>query len=144
MPEPRSSHRADYRHFVTIPTRWHDNDVYGHVNNVVYYAFFDTAVNEHLIRHGGLDVVNDPVVGYVVETSCRFERPFTFPEVVHAGLRVAKLGNASVVYEVGLFTGDEDTAVATGRFVHVWVERHGGRPARVPDKIRAALAALIA
>lgn len=135
--------RDDYRAFLTIPTRWMDNDAYGHVNNVVYYSYFDTAVNEHLIRTGGLDIARDPVVGYVVETSCRFHRPLAFPDLLEAGLRVARLGASSVVYEIGLFRHGEDAAAAQGRFVHVWVERSTGRPARVPDRIRAALASLL-
>lgn len=135
--------RSDYRAFLTIPTRWMDNDAYGHVNNVVYYSYFDTAVNEHLIRTGGLDIARDPVVGYVVETSCRFHRPLAFPDLLEAGLRVARLGASSVVYEIGLFRHGEDVAAAQGRFVHVWVERSTGRPARVPDRIRAALASLL-
>jgi len=95
--------RTHYRAFLAIPTRWMDNDAYGHVNNVVYYSYFDTAVNEHLIRAGGLDIERDPVVGYVVETSCRFVKPLAFPEVVDAGLRVVRIGNASVEYDIGLF-----------------------------------------
>ncbi len=139
----RGDRRDDYRAFLTIPTRWMDNDAYGHVNNVVYYSYFDTAVNEHLIREGGLDIERDPLVGYVVETSCRFERPLTFPEVLQAGLRVTKLGTSSVIYESGLFREGEDSAAAQGRFVHVWVERATQRPVRVPDKIRRALAPLL-
>ncbi len=139
----RGDRRDDYRSFLTIPTRWMDNDAYGHVNNVVYYSYFDTVVNEHLIREGGLDIERDPIVGYVVETSCRFDRPLTFPEVLQAGLRVTKLGTSSVVYEIGLFREGEDSAAAQGRFVHVWVDRATQRPARVPDKIRRALAPLL-
>lgn len=139
----RGDHRDDYRAFLIIPTRWMDNDVYGHVNNVVYYSYFDTAVNEHLIREGHLDIERDPVVGYVVETSCRFDRPLAFPDVLEAGLRVTKLGTSSVVYEIGLFRDGEDRAAAQGRFVHVWVERSTQRPSRVPDKIRRALAPLL-
>lgn len=135
--------RGDYRAFLTIPTRWMDNDAYGHVNNVVYYSYFDTAVNEHLMREGGLDIERDPFVGYVVETSCRFDRPLTFPDVLEAGLRVVKLGTSSVVYEIALFRQGEDSAAAQGRFVHVWVERATRRPVRVPDKIRRALAQLV-
>jgi acyl-CoA thioester hydrolase len=141
---PRRGTRDDYRAFLTIPTRWMDNDVYGHVNNVVYYAYFDTAVNEHLVRAGGLDVERDPVVGYVVETSCRYDRPVAFPDVLEAGLRVERLGRSSVVYAIGLFRQGESTPAAEGRFVHVWVERSSNRPAPVPDKIRAALRPLTA
>lgn len=142
-PEPLDP-RAAYRAFLTIPTRWMDNDSYGHVNNVVYYSYFDTAVNEHLIRAGGLDIARDPVVGYVVETSCRFVRPLSFPELIEAGLRVTRLGASSVTYAIGLFRVAEADAVAQGRFVHVWVDRATSRSAPVPDKIRAALVALLA
>ena len=135
--------REHYRAFLSIPTRWMDNDAYGHVNNVIYYSYFDTAVNEHLIRAGGLDIERDPVVGYTVETSCRFLRPLTFPQLVDAGLRVTKLGTSSVVYEIGLFAAGEHTPSAEGRFVHVWVDRATQRPSRVPDKIRRALAPLL-
>ncbi len=131
--------RAAYRHFLAIPTRWKDNDSYGHVNNVVYYSYFDTVVNEHLIRAGGLDIRDDPVIGVVVETRCQFHRSLTFPETIDAGLRVVTLGRSSVTYEVGLFRQGEDTPAATGHFVHVWVERSNQRPAAIPRRIRAAL-----
>jgi len=134
--------RGDYRHFLAIPTRWMDNDSYGHVNNVTYYSYFDTAVNEHLIRAGGLDIARDPVIGIVVETACTFHRSLTFPEVIDAGLRVTKLGGSSVIYEIGLFRRGEDRPAATGRFVHVWVDRASQRPAGVPSRIRAALESL--
>jgi acyl-CoA thioester hydrolase len=135
--------RADFRRFLAIPTRWMDNDSYGHVNNVVYYSYFDTVVNEHLILEGGLDIRNGPVIGVVVETFCRFHRPLSFPGVIDAGLRVAKLGNSSVKYEVGLFAADESEAAATGHFVHVWVDRATNLPTAVPAEIRAALGPLL-
>ena len=140
---PTPNRRADYPHAQPITTRWMDNDAYGHINNVVYYSYFDTAVNEHLIRAGGLDIERDPVVGYVVETSCRFVKPLAFPEVVDAGLRVVRIGNASVEYDIGLFRRGDEDAAARGRFVHVWVERSTQRPVRVPEKVRAALAPLV-
>ena len=136
--------RGAYRHFLAIPTRWMDNDSYGHVNNVTYYSYFDTAVNEHLIRAGRLDIVRDPVIGIVVETACTFHRSLGFPDVVDAGLRVTKLGGSSVVYGIGLFRRGEDEPAATGRFVHVWVDRATQRPAGVPPRIREALAPLCA
>jgi acyl-CoA thioester hydrolase len=136
--------RVDYRHFLAIPTRWMDNDSYGHVNNVTYYSYFDTAVNEHLIRAGGLDIARDPVIGIVVETACTFHRSLAFPEVIDAGLRVTKLGGSSVVYGIGLFRQGEDEAAATGRFVHVWVDRATQRPAGVPPRVREALVPLLA
>jgi acyl-CoA thioester hydrolase len=135
--------RADFRHFLAIPTRWMDNDIYGHVNNVVYYSYFDTVVNEHLVRVGGLDIREGPVIGLVVETCCRFHRPLAFPGVVDAGLRVARLGNSSVRYEIGLFAAGEHEPAATGHFVHVWVGRAANRPTPVPAAIRAALAPLL-
>ena len=143
MPDPRVNARESYKRFLAIPTRWMDNDVYGHVNNVTYYSYFDTVVNEHLVRVAGLDIEAAPAIGIVVETSCRFHKPLAFPDVVDAGLRVVKLGNTSVTYEIGLFRhGDEDPA-ATGRFVHVWVDRASRRPTPVPPPVRAALAALL-
>jgi acyl-CoA thioester hydrolase len=143
-PSPeRTGLRAGYPHFLAIPTRWMDNDVYGHVNNVVYYSYFDTVVNEHLIRFGGLDIANDTIVGYAVETLCRFRKPLTFPDVIDAGMRVVRLGTSSVSYEIGLFRKGDDEAAATGRFVHVWVDRATQRPAPIPPRIRAALAPLV-
>lgn len=134
--------RARYRRFLTIPTRWMDNDSYGHVNNVTYYSYFDTAVNEHLVREGGHDVANAPVIGLVVETGCRFHASLSFPEVVDAGLVVTRLGTSSVAYGIGLFRHGVDDPAATGRFVHVWVDRRTQRPVPVPPAIRAALAPL--
>ena len=135
--------RAHYRRFLAIPTRWEDNDSYGHVNNVVYYSYFDTVVNEHLIREGGLDIRDGPAIGIVVETGCNFHRPLSFPGIVDAGLRVAKLGNSSVKYEIALFPEGEPDAAASGHFVHVWVTRATGLPTPVPTAIRAALALLV-
>jgi acyl-CoA thioester hydrolase len=135
--------RDAYPHFLTIPTRWMDNDTYGHVNNVTYYSYFDTVVNEHLIRAGGLDIRAAPVIGLVVETSCRFHRALSFPDIIDAGLRVARIGNTSVTYEIALFRSGDQAAAATGRFVHVWVERATQRPSPVPETIRAALAPLV-
>ena len=119
-----------------------DNDTYGHVNNVTYYAYFDTVVNEHLIRAGGLDIRGAKEIGIVVETACRFHKPLSFPEVIDAGLRVAAIGRSSVRYEIGLFRSGDDDAAATGRFVHVWVDRASRRPVSVPEAIREALAPL--
>ena len=134
---PETSDR--YRRFLTIPTRWMDNDVYGHVNNVVYYSYFDTVVNEYLISSGTLDIEESRVIGLVVETRCRFFRAIAFPDIVHAGLRVARLGNSSVRYEIGLFRNDEETAAAQGHFVHVYVDRETRRPAGLPVEMREAL-----
>lgn len=131
--------RGDYRHFLTIPTRWMDNDVYGHVNNVVYYSYFDTIINRYLIEMGGLDIHEAPVIGIAVETLCRFRRSFAFPEPVEAGLRTGHLGNSSVRYEIGLFGQGDDEARAEGHFVHVFVERATNKPVPIPPPIRAAL-----
>ena len=131
--------RSAYPAFLAIPTRWMDNDVYGHVNNVPYYSYFDTVVNEHLVREGGLDIARAPAIGVVVETACRFHKPITFPDVVDAGMRVVAIGRSSVRYEIGLFRQGDDDAAAAGRFVHVWVDREVRRPVRVPERIRAAL-----
>jgi acyl-CoA thioester hydrolase len=135
--------RADYPVLYEIPTRWLDNDIYGHVNNVNYYSYFDTAIANFLMAEGGLDPWRDPVVGFCVESACRFRRGVRFPDRVTAGLRVAKLGRSSVRYEIGIFRGDEDEAAAAGYFVHVFVERAGERAAPVPPSIRAALARLL-
>jgi len=134
--------RTSYRSFLVIPTRWMDNDAYGHVNNVAYYSYFDTAVNEHLIRAGGLDIERSTTIGVVVETACRFHKPLYFPDVVEAGLRVTKLGRSSVKYEIGLFRQGEEEPVASGHFVHVWVDRGTRRPTAVPEEVRAALESL--
>lgn len=134
--------RADYRHFLPIQTRWMDNDVFGHVNNVVYYSYFDTAVNLYLIETGVLDIARSPVIGFVVETACRYARPLVFPDPVTAGLRVARLGNSSVRYEIGLFRADEARAAAEGHFVHVYVDRATQRPVALPDALKTALAPL--
>jgi acyl-CoA thioester hydrolase len=135
--------RASFVQFSRIDTRWHDNDVYGHVNNVVYYAFFDTAVNGHLIREGCLDVQNSPVVGLVVETQCQYYKSIAFPDVVHAGIRVAKLGTSSVRYEIGLFANDDDIAAAQGHFVHVYVDRVTNKPVPIPEQTRRVLERLV-
>ena len=138
----RPRRRVDYRHFLSIPTRWMDNDVYGHVNNVVYYSYFDTVINEYLIREGGLDVHRGEVIGIAVETGCRFRRSLAFPEVIEAGLAVGHLGRSSVRYEIGLFADGDEAAAAEGHFVHVFVARDSRKPMAIPDRIRGALEAL--
>jgi acyl-CoA thioester hydrolase len=135
--------RDAFRRFLVIPTRWMDNDVYGHVNNVVYYSYFDTIVNEHLIREGGLDIVVSPCIGVVVETACRYHAPLAFPQLIDAGLRVAHLGRSSVRYAIGLFEQGAAEAAAEGDFVHVWIDRASGRPSAIPDRIRGALLPLL-
>jgi acyl-CoA thioester hydrolase len=134
--------RESFRHWLTIPTRWNDNDVYGHVNNVQYYAFFDTVINEYLIRVGGLDIHGGAAIGLCVESGCTFSAGFVFPEPVEAGLRVGKLGRSSVRYELGLFRAGAEEPAATGYFVHVFVDREGRRPVEIPAGIRDALQAI--
>ena len=131
--------RSEYRHFHSIATRWMDNDAYGHVNNVVYYSYFDTVVNEYLIRAGVLDVERSEIIGLVVETQCRYFSELSFPQTVHAGLRVARIGTSSVRYEIGIFADAADTACAQGHFVHVYVDRISRRPTALPAALRAAL-----
>lgn len=134
--------RSDYPVFQTITTRWMDNDVYGHVNNVVYYSYFDTAVNGYLMSKGVLDFRSGETVGLVVETGCQFSSPIAFPDLVTAGIRVTRIGSSSVRYEVGLFANDSDTAAAQGHFVHVYVGASDHRPSPLPDAFRAALSPL--
>ena len=139
MNRPAPENRNAYHHFQSIPTRWMDNDVYGHVNNVVYYSYFDTVVNQYLIEQRALSIETSKVIGLVVETQCRYFASITFPDVVHAGLRVAKLGNSSVRYEIGLFRNDEQTASAQGYFIHVYVDRATRRATFLPADLRSAL-----
>ena len=131
--------RGEFAHFLALPTRWMDNDAYGHVNNVVYYSFFDTAVNRFLIDRGVLRIDASPVIGLVVETGCRYHRPLAFPETVEVGIRVAHLGTSSVRYELGVFREGDDLAAAEGHFVHVYVDRESRTPAHLPDALRAVL-----
>jgi acyl-CoA thioester hydrolase len=136
---PKPERRNAYRHFQDITTRWMDNDPYGHVNNAVYYSYFDTAVNAYLIGQGALDIAKSPVIGLVVETHCNYFSAIAFPDLVRAGLRVGHLGTSSVRYEIGLFRDDEDLASAQGHFVHVYVERATGKPVPLPEKLQAVL-----
>jgi acyl-CoA thioester hydrolase len=131
--------RDDYRHFQPVTTRWHDNDIYGHVNNVVYYSYFDSAVNTYLIESGGLDIHAGDVVGFVVSSSCEYFASITFPERIEVGLRVGKLGSSSVRYELAIFKHGEEQACAAGKFVHVFVDRQSSRPRPIPDALRSAL-----
>ena len=140
--KPTPDPRTRYKVFRTISTRWMDNDAYGHVNNVVYYSWFDTTVNAHLIEQGVLDVLQSDTIGLVVETQCNYFAPLAFPQPVEAGLRVARLGGSSVRYEVGLFAEGSDSAAAQGHFVHVYVDRETRRPVAVPAALRKVLEAL--
>ncbi|MES2074692.1 MAG: thioesterase family protein [Pseudomonadota bacterium] len=135
----RDAKRDQFPQFMTIPTRWMDNDQYGHVNNVVYYSYFDTAVNQFLIEAGVLDIHHGAVVGFVVDSGCSYFSPVSFPDVVHAGIRVAKLGNTSVRYEIALYRNDAALPCAAGHFVHVYVERDSNRPVPIPQTVRKVL-----
>jgi len=141
MPKEQPAPPGDYPHVRSISTRWKDNDIYGHVNNVEYYSFFDTVINAWLIEQGGLDIHSGETIGVCAESGCRFLAPVAFPESIEAGLRVAKLGNSSVRYEIGLFREDGEP-LAEGWFVHVFVDRENRRPCPIPDPIRASLAKL--
>ncbi len=133
------SRRSAYRGWRTVATRWMDNDIYGHVNNAVHYSLFDTAINGWLIDHDVLDISNGKTIGLVVETGCRYFSEIVFPDVVAAGLRIARIGVSSVQYEVGLFRNDDQVAAAEGRFVHVYVDRATRRPASITDHFRWTL-----
>jgi acyl-CoA thioester hydrolase len=140
MSRPKAHPIADYLHTREITTRWMDNDAYGHVNNVVYYSYFDTVVNEWLISRGLLDVAKGAIIGFIVESGCHYFEPLSYPEKITAGIRVAHIGNSSVRYEIGLFGEGREIAAAQGFFVHVYVDRETLRPTALPDHWRAALA----
>jgi acyl-CoA thioester hydrolase len=135
--------RGDFPHIVVVPTRWMDNDLYGHVNNVVYYSYFDTVINHYLISAGGLDIARGPVIGVAAESHCRYRRPVAFPADLSAGLRAGKLGRSSVRYELGIFAPGDEEAAAEGWFVHVFVDRETRRPAPLPPRLREALERLL-
>lgn len=135
--------RSDFRHFVSLQTRWMDNDIYGHINNVVFYSYFDTVINRYLIEEGGLDIDSGPVIGLAAESQCLFYQQLAFPDPIEAGLAVGHLGTSSVRYQIGLFAAGADAAAASGHFVHVFVDRDTRRPAPVPEPLRQALERLI-
>ena len=135
--------RADYKRLTPIQTRWNDNDVYGHVNNVVYYAYFDTIINEVLIRDGALDIHGGAAIGLCVESQCKYLAPAAYPDRLEGALRIAKLGKSSIVYELAIFKTDREEPIAEGRFVHVFVDRTTRRPTDLPSPIRAALTPLL-
>lgn len=139
MTRKAPSTRSSYRVFRTIQTRWADNDVYGHMNNVVHYSLFDTAINGWLVEEGVLDIHGGQQIGYVVETNCRYFREMAFPDTVTAGIRVATIGSSSVSYEIGLFRNDETEAAAEGRFVHVYVDRGSKAPSPINGRLRELL-----
>jgi acyl-CoA thioester hydrolase len=134
---------ASYRYFVPITTRWMDNDTYGHINNAVYYSYFDSAANLFLIREGGLDIETAPVIAVVVESRCNYHKALAYPVALRAGVRVDKLGTRSVTYGIGIFQEGDDAAAAHGHFVHVFVDRQTRRPAPIPEGIRAALEGIV-
>jgi acyl-CoA thioester hydrolase len=140
---PPRDRRGDYARFIAIPTRWMDNDVYGHVNNVVFYSWFDTAVNTMLIEEGLLSIGDSPVVSLVVETGCTYFESVAFPETVEVGLAVERLGTRSVTYRLGVFRQGDEVAAAQGRFVHVTVDRATQRPVPMPQAMRAVLERLV-
>ena len=142
MTEVPLPHRADFKALREIATRWMDNDHYGHVNNVAYYSFFDTAVNGYLIEATGVDIRELAAIGIVAESSCRFFSPVSFPDVIHAGLGIERIGARSVVYAIALFRNDDDEACAIGRFVHVYVDRDTRRPVEIPTEIRKVVESL--
>tara|TARA_B100001123_G_scaffold331186_1_gene373411 strand:+ start:694 stop:1125 length:432 start_codon:yes stop_codon:yes gene_type:complete len=135
--------REFYYYFLDIQTRWMDNDVYGHINNVIYYSYFDTVINRYLIEVGGLDIQNSPVIGVTAETRCQFFESVSYPEELQAGLRVKKIGNSSVVYNIGIFQKNLGHMLAAGYFVHVFVNRSNNQPISIPYKIREALNKII-
>jgi len=139
---PEPDNLSDYKHSLVIPTRWNDNDIYGHVNNAVYYFFFDTVVNQYLIANDLLELGKSDTVGLVVDTGCAYFAPVSFPDSITAGMRVAKLGSSSVRYEIGLFRNDETTAAAQGHFVHVYVDEKTRRPKPLSDAMIAQLSKL--
>jgi acyl-CoA thioester hydrolase len=140
--KPQPAPRSEYRAFRTIGTRWMDNDAYGHVNNVVYYSWFDTVVNAHLIEHGVLDIQHGETIGLVIETQCNYFAAIEFPQTVDAGLRVSHIGKSSVRYEVGLFAQGQPLTAARGHFVHVYVDRTTRRPVALPGGLKSVLTAL--
>ena len=140
--DPKQERREHYQHRRQIPTRWRDNDVYHHINNVIYYEFFDTVINGYLMEQGGLDYRAGESVGFAVETHCQFLKPVHFPAVVDACLRVSRLGNSSVRYEVGIFKAGDEEPAAVGYFVHVFVNRKTHQPTRIEGQLRRAMEAL--
>ncbi len=136
---PQAKPRSAFKVFVPITTRWSDNDVYGHINNVTYYSFFDTAINGWLIGQGALDIEHGDVIGLVVQTQCDYFAPLAFPQALEAGIAVAHVGNSSVRYEVGIFAQSESLSAAHGRFVHVYVDRATRKPRALGDGLRGAV-----
>jgi len=130
--------KADFSYFDKIYPRWHDNDVYGHINNAIYYFYFDSVVNKYLIEQGALEIETSPVIGLVAETGCHYFAPLQFPNPIHAGMRVQKIGSSSIIYQIGLFTEDSEISSAVGKFVHVYVDRETRRPVPLPDILKTS------
>jgi len=139
MTDGKPINRQDYKYFYPITTRWMDNDVYGHINNVTYYSYFDTSANQYLIEHAGFDIQNAPIVGFVVHSNCNYLKPIAFPDKIEAGLFVKKIGNSAVTYGVGIFKKGKNFVSAYGEFIHVFVDRKESKSVSIPEKIRAAL-----
>ena len=142
MAKPDIPGRAAHRWFTPITTRWSDNDIYGHVNNVIYYSYFDSIANRYLIEEGGLNIHDGTTVGLVVNSSCNYHAPIEYPQALEGGLRIDRLGNSSVQYGIAIFVAGEDVACANGTFTHVFVDRESNRPVPIPDQMRQALAAI--
>ena len=140
---PTGQDRQVYHHWLSVPTRWTDTDPYGLVGNVVYYSFFDTVVNDYLIRHSGFDPVNSAVISVVVEAHCEFYSAIAFPQVVDLGLRIVSIHRSTIKYEVGVFRHESGEVAATGRIVHTFVDRHSRHPAAIPGQIRAGFTPLM-
>ena len=143
MQRPKPGVRDEYRHFLTITTRWMDNDIYGHINNVQYYSYFDTVINRFLIEQDVLDIHGGEVIGLAVESHCNYFSSAAFPDDIEAGLRVAHLGRSSVRYEIGLFVAAHELAVAQGHFIHVYVDRSSDRPVELPNELRSCLQTIV-
>lgn len=135
--------RADYHYFCPITTRWHDNDIYGHVNNVTYYSYFDTVANTYLIKQGGLDIHHGNTIGLVVNSGCSYHAAIAFPDELEGGLRINKIGNSSVEYGIGIFKKGEQSAVAEGHFVHVFVDRETRQSTPIPEALRDAFTRIL-
>lgn len=135
--------RADYPHLLPIQTRWNDMDKYGHVNNMIYYGYFDTVVTDYLVRNAALDTSDSPAIALVVESHCEYHAALSFPDVIECGLRIGKLGNSSIRYEIGVFGADQPEVAAEGYFVHVFVDRDSRRPCAIPALIKSALTPLV-
>lgn len=143
MMKPTVITRSDFRYFIDLGTRWSDNDIYGHVNNVMYYSYFDTTANRYLIDESGLDIHGGDIIGLVVDSGCSYFAPVAFPDQLEGGLAISKLGNSSVRYEIGIFKKGEQTAVAQGHFVHVFVDRAQRQSTPIPEQMREALGRLL-